>query len=470
VEAKMKNFKNQKEKGSVLIMAVFLSFALFIMGLTYLKSVDTFQRSVSEDVSKLQSYYNASSWSTLKRVAVQSGEIMGGESTRWAEWYENNWYRTNVDVSGTNSQGMFGTATGFVITGYGRSTFYGSDHYYEYGVSQNIVTQTFADYLYLSHRERDTVRHDIIRFWTPDTLDGKVHSNDTIHVMGSPRFMEKVTTSAGYIDPPYNNAQFDKDWDYDDPIYFPDQAEDIRRYTGIANFGVLPPDPDRATEIIFDGAGFYKRDCSMVPITPYDTVLQCMPPNISDATYYLIPTSGALFVHGKLLISAPRGYPSLDDPSFVSSGFEGRLTIASSDTMIITDHLIYTCANPDKSVPNAIGICPSVLGLISENYIMVGESCRDTIYINAAMAAIRGSISVQDIYKYYTSNEKQSLFIYGSLAQMNRGIVHTTTNGIRGFIEKDYHYDFRLQTYPPPHFLRTREDDYIYYEPFFVGN
>ena len=39
----MKQFEGNKEKGSVLVMAVVLSFAMFIMGLGFLTSVDYFE-------------------------------------------------------------------------------------------------------------------------------------------------------------------------------------------------------------------------------------------------------------------------------------------------------------------------------------------------------------------------------------------------------------------------------------------
>jgi hypothetical protein len=59
---------------------------------------------------------------------------------------------------------------------------------------------------------------------------------------------------------------------------------------------------------------------------------------------------------------------------------------------------------------------------------MIHRQVGDKVYINAAMA-LSGSISVQDIY-WYTQpgglNPKQSLFVWGSLSQRNRGIVLTT--------------------------------------------
>jgi hypothetical protein len=48
----------------------------------------------------------------------------------------------------------------------------------------------------------------------------------------------------------------------------------------------------------------------------------------------------------------------------------------------------------------------------------------------------------------------------------NRGLVHTSYNGwgVRGFIEKDYHYDDRLQIDPPPYFIKTHEYNTVYFE------
>jgi hypothetical protein len=159
------------------------------------------------------------------------------------------------------------------------------------------------------------------------------------------------------------------------------------------------------------------------------------------------------------------------DGSFVSQGFSGQLTIGSADTMIIPDNIIFKGARANKSIPG-MDSCRDILGLVSENYIMVGRLVRDTVYINAAMAAVRGSISVEDIYWYSAplwNNQKESLFIWGSLAQRNRGIVHTSypDGHTRGFIEKDYHYDIRLKDHPPPHYLRTAREELQFIEPLF---
>jgi hypothetical protein len=455
---------NKGERGSVLVMAAVLSFAMFLLGLTYLGFTNQIMMETEELLALEQDHYARYAGLTMANTYARTnnpGSNYHGGLTKLCEGVH---YDSYIYFGGYEG-GFFSIEANYMLVGVG----YVNRHS---GVERrsesfrSIKLETFADYLYLSNIELDPVRGDTIRFWTPDTLDGKVHSNDTLHIMGSPRFMKKVTSAAPYIDPPNNNATFDEGLTLNSRvIVFPHFADSIRHYTGYHGWGTFSP--DSATEITFDGPRIYRRYCGL-EINPPDTTIKCTPSTIlPDADVFDIPRSGALFIEGKVFIKADRSGPDELDPNFHSRGFEGRLTVASSDTMIIYDNLIYRYANPDNSVPGTISEIRDVLGLISENFIMVGEDVADTVYINAAMAALNGSISVQDIYKYGVFNEKQSLFIYGSLAQRNRGIVHTTYDNVRGFIEKDYHYDQRLQQYPPPHFVPTGNHMSIYSEGFF---
>jgi hypothetical protein len=462
-----------KEKGSVLVMAVVLSFAIFVLGLSYLASVDNLSKLVSEEVRDVQNIYGLTHGS-VTNAAVQNGGQYPGSYGSWNEFIdERGWYRNRVSFSGSfEDEGLFyGTARGYLVLTEVMTEFPGAANPLIRRSIRYEILETFADYLYLSDCEEDPVRNDRIRFWGPDTLDGKVHSNDTIHVQlgqGSwPCFKKKVTSCAPYVVPFNNQATFEEGfYPNAESIYFPDQADEIRRKSYIRNLGTW--DPDSVTELTFNGEDIFYRYCGPGN-PPYQDSLICNYENISTAPHFRVPpASGALFVNGKVFIKANRGHGDLMDPYFVSDGFEGRLTVASSDTMIIYDNLIYKYANDDKSVPTDIDDC---LGLISESAIMVGDSVGDTVYINAALASIGGTISVRDIYDYGSAgnpndNVKQSLFIYGSLAMRNRGIVHTTYEnwGERGFIEKDYHYDTRLQMDPPPHFIRAREHNSVYVE------
>jgi len=335
--------------------------------------------------------------------------------------------------------------------------------------------ESFADYAYISNKERDLVRNVIIRFWTADTFWAKLHSNDTIRIESGydrPRFMYRVSSSATWIEPPGNHARFEEGWGYRPPIIFPDQAHEIRQFNGIVP-ALGTHNPDSLTQVIFSDSTLYVRYCGEYETPDHQIVIRCFPDYIADAPQYSIPHSGALFINGKVWMSASRGrgdimdgpFPNKDSISyhqFVSQGFAGQLTVATSDTLIITDNLIYSRARMDFSVPTSLDSCPDILGLVSENWIMVGKDVRDTLYVNAALAAIRGAISVQDIYhNWYPGwdNEKHSLFLWGTMANRNRGLFRTTDyppGHIRGFREKDYRYDLRLKDNPPPHYLTTQ--------------
>ncbi len=85
------------------------------------------------------------------------------------------------------------------------------------------------------------------------------------------------------------------------------------------------------------------------------------------------------------------------------------------------------------------------------------------------MAALRGSFSVDNIYNY-NAQEHQSLFVYGSISQYHRGIVHRGSCGWGvGYCQKDYKYDDRFRKNPPPHFISINNRRPIYREGFYVG-
>ena len=448
----------ESQRGSVLVMATVLSFAMFVTGLSYLSLVDGMIKETDRYLRRNQSVYGANAKMVEEITYVKMNSPGGDRNSRRIRYYDNVDYQGVIKYGGTD-EGTFGWNSDYTVSGIGFASS-NIDNEYKYEISTSVNTETFADYLYLSDVERDPVRREIIRFWTPDTLDGRVHSNDTLHISGSPRFMKRVTSFARVIDPPNNYASFDEGLGLNSSkIMFPNQANEIRYYSAFSDWGTSTQ--DSLTEITFSGPTIYRRYCGYDINGDFD----CTPSSIHDAFQFPIPASGAIFIQGKVMIKADRNHSDIMDPSFISLGFEGQLTIASSDTMIIPDNLVYRYANPNYTVPFDTY---DVLGLISENYIMFGEDVDNYIYVNAAMAAINGSITVQDIYRYGSYNEKQSLFIYGSLAQRNRGLVHSSYNGgLRGFIEKDYHYDYRLQTRPPPHFLPTSSDPTVYYETFY---
>jgi hypothetical protein len=460
-----------REQGSILVAAVVFAFAAILIGVTYLSFAQNMHHGVSGAIRNYQATLDAYSGALQGVVDRLAGRRQHGWREFYGDGYNMNFY--DYDILGIqHGNSPYGAEHVISVLGKGKSLYEGIEGLRN--IELHFTYESFADFLYLSHKERDPRRLDNIYFWWHDTLDGKVHSNDTIWIQsnsGSPLFKKRVTTSAGYIYPPHNQARFEEGWGYRTPIIFPDQAEEIRQFAGLR---LGTGSPDSLIQMILDGDVIRWRKCGLANIGGEDSIV-CYPTTIAASNQEPIPSSGVVFVTGKLWLSASRGRGDImdgavpervaDAPSaFVSRGFEGQLTIASSDTMVITDNIVFTHARPNFSLPTTMDTCSELLGLVSENYIMIHRQVRDTVYINAAMAAIKGSISVQDIYAYGTNNEKQSLFVHGSLAQRNRGIVHTTYQGLRGFIEKDYRYDVRLREFPPPHYLPASESEFFYME------
>jgi hypothetical protein len=474
------------ERGSVLVMAVVMSFISILLGVTFLTFAVTLHNDITNQIADKQALYDAHAGIMMAIADQQDGNNFH-EGLR--NFYDQNLAGYTVISRGHQEEGMT-SATQYKFLGQGRSLL-------ENGTMTRQITadfsdESYADYLYISSRERDSLRHVIINFWTPDTLDGKVHSNDTIHIQpeppnDAPLFLKRVTSTRNAFVPQGNHARFAGTKGYSGKIIFPDQAEEIRYYNGLRDLGWGTGNAhDSLTQLTLSGSNIYMRKCGLYHINGRDS-LRCDPPTIDGGVCVPIPASGCVFVPGKVLITASRGRGDLMDgqfperptgQNFISLGFSGQLTIASSDTMILGDNIIYQHSRPSNaafpnSPPPTLDSCRDVLGLISERYIMIGRQVRDTVYINAALAAVVGSISVQDIYWQtppQNQNPKQSLVIWGSLAQRNRGIVHTTDyppGTERGFDEKDYHYDWRLKVSPPPHFLRTLRVNTQFYEPLF---
>ncbi len=323
--------------------------------------------------------------------------------------------------------------------------------------------ESFADFLYLSCFEYDSLRHARIQFWAADTLDGRIHSNDMIHFWGNDwHFTKRVTTSSDQSLCLNDSMQFNEGCGFRKPINFPTRANEIREYNGIVPvLGTF--NPDSITQLVLSGTNIYVRRCGPDTLSNGDIVIRCYPPSIAEAPAYPVPNSGAVFVNGKVWLSASKGHPDNSDGTFISEGFSGQLTIATSDTLIITDNLVYMHSRPDFTIPSTMDSCSDILGLVSEHFIMIGKDAPDTIYIHAALAAINGSISIQDIYENHApgwNNEKYKLNIFGTLAQRYRGIIHTSDFPIghmRGYISKNYRYDVRLQDNPPPYFPKTED-------------
>ena len=62
-----------------------------------------------------------------------------------------------------------------------------------------------------------------------------------------------------------------------------------------------------------------------------------------------------------------------------------------------------------------------------------------------------------EAYQGPTPDERGIIHLVGAVTQKRRGYVHRSNHNSTGY-GKEYHYDFRLDHYPPPYFLEALDE------------
>ena len=485
--------------GSVLVMSVVISLAIILVGTAYLKFVDHYRIRLSYDI-----------YDCLADGAAFAGLAIGlAENSSGGSYFESDIeelfsskgitvnYNYILDPEGDCDFGFSHTVF-YSITGQGFVSGPEFEDELKSGMGHSTSSRSYADWLYISDREIQEYRppgDGILEFWGPDTLDGKVHSNDKLHFAEGygewPVFYEEVTSCSTEFSPDDADQYVHFYGGYRlgvSRLEFPTQADSVRRYGYYYDGSQLGGDGSGVTELTLEPNGFFVRNrlSNGTPEfrrdhdVPYDFDYDITA--LGDPNPY--PTSKALFIEGELWVTAAKGKMHYNNDgstdSLRLSGFSGELTIAASGDIIIPQDVSYAETNPDGTIPEG---CLSVLGLISEKHILIWRHCPQYIRVQAALAAIgslsvadyldenscanddyppdgiHGTISVDGINCYYEENEKQRLEIRGCLIQRERGLIHTHYGppGLdRGFVSKKYKYDFRFRNNPPPHFFKTK--------------
>jgi len=306
VERKVNN------KGSMLVMAVVLSFVTILLGVTFLTFAITLHNNISYEIASKQSLYDthaATMWGLADKIAGRNSHGV------WQRLYDNNWMRYSFSAEGGEDIDI-GVLNQLEIYGQGRSDYEGYNLLKK--VNLSFSWETYADFLYISNKERDPLRGDLIYFWTPDTLDGKVHSNDTINIQASadyPVFKERVTSTRKAFMPPSNHARFDKGKGFRRAIIFPDQATELRN---VAGWEYGTEGHDSLTQLVLSDNQILYRKCGKI-IVSGQLKIHCTPDAIGDQ-YLLIPPTGVIFIYGKCWVSANRGHVMAHSLLLVSPG------------------------------------------------------------------------------------------------------------------------------------------------------
>lgn len=293
-----------------------------------------------------------------------------------------------------------------------------------------VRMNTFGKYAYLTGDEG----YGTIWFTSGDVIEGPLHSNDQIAITGAPTFMGRVTSSASsFLVGSGYNPTFVEGYQLNAPsVHFPTQQEIVDNYWAINN------DPP---QLIIDAR--FGKDAS-IDFNSDGTITYNVwhwshghkVYNIQNASASLLNLNGIIFVKGDVRIKGT---------------INGQVTLAATDDILIQDDLIYADAGTNGQ-PNSG--CDDVLGLISMRDVVISDTApnRNNVIVDAAVLALNNSFYVQN-YNYGSS--RGYIHLWGSLSQKVRGPVGTFGYyGMTGYY-KDYHYDERFMTIPPPYFPTT---------------
>jgi len=295
-----------------------------------------------------------------------------------------------------------------------------------------VGQQNFSRYAYFSDMEKSP-SGSTIWFITADKLYGPVHTNDQLHIHGSPNFYEEVSSSASSIDyynggPPQDDPQFHKGVTLD------------------ASTIPLPVSTDMLLAKANEAGGL---KLSGTPVTirfrvdaggnPYLQV------TISGTTSNMnYPANGVVYVQGN---------------AEVEGTIKGQVTLGCNGDIDVIDNLVY---DTDPRIdPASTDLC----GLVAEGNVWISAS---TANLDSAdetvMAAIMALNTSWGAENYGSGSPRGKLVVYGGIIQKQRGAVGTfssTTGQISTGYEKAYTYDPRLMDNPPPAFPTTGQVEKI---------
>jgi len=330
-----------------------------------------------------------------------------------------------------------------------------------------------------------------IQFTGGDVIQGPLHSNDALQINGSVLFTDPKTETSwadGASPAPAANHRW---WGtgtpsasgyrpvYQAPVVLPAANSEIQSYADPAKSDAAAPGClySGQTRIRFSGN-------QMKVLSPGTTSSATKPRcyNFSTPTteqtlnippvIYVQQLSGSCSAGGigypitkevaMTIAGTSNPYDCHDGDAFVQGTATGQVTIATANDVVVTGDL--------KTTTNDF-TGTDVIGLVANNYVWVYHPVDKnganivpptTGYvheIDAAILSVAHSFLVQNWDQGAAlsamGDDSSKLTIKGAIAQKHRGPVGTgTATSIATGYLKNYVYDPRLMTLPPPYFLK----------------
>jgi hypothetical protein len=379
-------------------------------------------------------------------------------------------------------------------------------------IETKVRVESFAGFAYFSDEEKDP-NGDTIWFITDDVIGGKMHSNDLIHISGTPHFLGEVTTTVDHID--YMNDHYytrlnaqgdivnnhpdideifqsdDTEWGLtlsDDAIPLPQNREisgtQYARslesislgpsYTDVGTKGVYIPKSgnnvnggiyvngdvkelilgtdsgNSKISIIQEGVHVIKTEIITNEVYRWTKVIKYDKNGVEDG----YPVTYNNIPNDVLYVG---GEIHKLNANKINGGVQGKLTIAAKENINIGGDILYN----DRIVNNIdfgseeadLSLVNDSLGLVSEKNIIVEKNAKGSDGShNIEINAILMAINTSFSYEDYEDDMKGTLKIFGAFIQKRRGAVGTFDSHSghkQSGFTKDYHYDQRMASTDP---------------------
>jgi hypothetical protein len=317
-----------------------------------------------------------------------------------------------------------------------------------------------------------------IYFTSGDTINGPLHSNDTLSINGSPNFNDRATTGnpdtlSCPVSSSYTYRWHGRSGCGDTPQFQTGDPENVPLLTLPQTNTLIKRETNRAagkTGCLYNGPTRIELLASgrmnvTSPFTTSSAYASCVGSNVAQ------PTNGVIYVQEVPATQTatctggrnPVGYPIPADVTtygcrvgdvFVSGTLRGRLTIAAENNVVVVADTRYATSGAGSN---------DMLGLVANNFVQVyhpvnngGQNVADNRNptpffqdprIDAAILALGHSFIVQNYDRGATLG---TISVTGGIAQKWRGPVGTFGGSPTGYL-KNYNYDSRLVFSSPPH-------------------
>ena len=302
------------------------------------------------------------------------------------------------------------------------------------GTTQSLTnylqTDNYARYIWFTDNE--SYGGTNVWFWDQDHLNGPTHTNGHFNIKGDPTFDGEVRSVDNYIRYYNNGNNINSSNLSNSPHDMPNFNSTVTLGGDATN---MPTQALSLRTASTSTGGLRLTGNTTVVLNANGTMNVTNSAQKWNNKNMALPSNGSLFVNNGTLT--------------ISGTLNGRLTAGASNDIIVPTNIIYN-VNPITNPAST-----DTLGLISEQDVVISHNAPTNIEIDASIMALNTSFLLDD---WDNGPAKGTLTVLGGIIQNERGPVGTFsgTTKVSGY-SKNYNYDTRLLTSPPP-FVPTTGD------------